>query len=328
MNPLPHRQKARTAGILGFVLLSLSTTGCGFRGDPDGSGTIECTQVQIAPQVGGRLLELRPHEGTVLAQGEVVARIDDADYVLRLQEARAAWAQAQAQLDLVTAGSRDEDIRRARAQVSEARASVTAATADVQRVASVFMKGSATPKQIDDARSNANRSLAALEASEAHLAKMEAGSRSQEKRLAQAQLDQAQARLAIAEKAVTDCTVTSPIPGVVTTRVREPGEVVAPGSTLLTVSNLQDAWLSIYVPETRLAQVRLGLPARVRVDGDRKTHTGTVSFVSSVAEFTPRNIQTPDERAKLVYRVKISVPNPDGLFKPGMPADGYLDTAP
>ena len=98
------------------------------------------------------------------------------------------------------------------------------------------------------------------------------------------------------------------------------------GSTLVTVSCLSNVWLSVYVPENRLSKVRLGKPARVRIDGVAKAFDGVVSFVSEEAEFTPKNVQTPEERSKLVYRVKIALANPDGVFKPGMPADGYLDT--
>ena len=116
--------------------------------------------------------------------------------------------------------------------------------------------------------------------------------------------------------------------GVVTTRDREDGEVVAAAAPLLTVSRLDEVWMSIYVPEDRLGGVKLGQAAAVRIDGSDRRYPGKVTFVSPEAEFTPRNAQTPDERAKLVYRVKITLPNPDGVFKPGMPGDGYLEAGP
>ena len=107
-------------------------------------------------------------------------------------------------------------------------------------------------------------------------------------------------------------------------RNREPGELVSPGTVLITLSRLDEVWLSVYVPETRLANVKLGQPARVKLDGLDKMFKGTVTFVSPEAEFTPKNIQTPAQRARLVYRVKITLPNPEGIFKSGLPADGYL----
>ncbi len=303
--------------------------GCGLRAPtPDGSGTIECTQVQVAPQVAGRIAELLPQEGDAVEAGAVVARLDATDYELRMQEATAAMLQAKAQLDLVLAGPRTEDIEFARQQVNEAEASARAAATDLQRLKQALDAGSVTPKQADDARANAERTGAVLAARQRSLEKLEKGSREQEIAVARAQLQLAEARLAQAVKAVADCTVLAPMDGVVTTRSRERGEIVSPGATLLTLSRLDEVWVSVYLPETHLPRVKLGQKAKVRVDGDAKTYEGTVTFISSEAEFTPKNVQTPEERAKLVYRVKITLQNKDGVFKPGMPADAYLVAAP
>lgn len=305
------------------VLILLS--GCGPRREkPDGSGTIECTQVQVASQVPGRIIKFPAREGAVLKEGDPVAALDPTDYEFKRDEARAGLAQAQAQLDLLLAGSRDEDIARARDLVREAQASATAAEADFQRVKQVFEKKSATPKQMDEARARFDRTTAALSAAEQNLSRLLRGNREEEIRAARARLDQGKARLALAEKAVADCVVTSPLAGVVTTRIREEGEVVGAGAPLVTVSRLDEVWLSIYIPEDLLPRVKPGQAARVKVDGDPAFREGTVTFISPEAEFTPKDVQTPEERAKLVYRVKITLPNPDGVFKPGMPGDGYL----
>ena len=314
--------RTRIALLAGIVA---GIAGCRLHTDkPDGSGTIECTQVQVAPQVAGRIAELPPAEGALLRAGDLVARIDGKDYELRRAEAQAALAVAQAQLDLLLAGTREEDVRRGREQVREAQAAAQAAAADLQRIEQVFAKKSATQKQLDDARSLAERTAAARAAAEANADRLLRGSRQEELRVAQAQVEQARARVALTEKAVADCLVTAPLNGTVTTRIHEPGEVVAAGTPLLTLSRLDEVWLSIYVPETQLARVKLGQPAHVRIDGDAGMYTGAVTFVASEAEFTPRNVQTQDERTKLVYRVKITLANPRGVFKPGMPADGFL----
>ncbi|MBU4200598.1 MAG: efflux RND transporter periplasmic adaptor subunit [Verrucomicrobia bacterium] len=314
-----------------FLLLGLAAgllAGCGFRRDmPDGSGTIECVQVQVAPLVGGRLLTFSPREGAVLKKGDLIARLDPVDYELKRNEARATLAAAQAQLDLMLAGSRDEDIRRSQDQVREAEAAARAADADLQRIKNVYEKKSATQKQMDDTQAAADRTAAARSATEQTLAKVLRGNRDEEIRSAQGLMDAAQARLAQMEKAIADCLVTAPQDGVVTTRVREDGEVVAAGAVLLILSRLNEVWLSLYIPESRLGQVKLGQPAWIGIDGDSRRFEGKVTFVSPEAEFTPRNVQTPEERAKLVYRIKITLPNPDGIFKPGMPADGYLENA-
>ena len=314
--------------ILGVALATLLVTsgGCRWRGvQPDGSGTIDCTQVQVAPQISGRVAELPPQEGDVLKQGALVARLDARDYELKRDEAHAALANAQAQLDLLRAGARVEDIERAREAVREAHAEAMAAAADRKRVGEVFAAGSATQKQQDDAVSAADRTAAALAGAEQNLARLEHGNRPEEIHAAEAQAELAKVRLAQAEKAVADCIVTAPMNGVVTTRSREVGEWVTPGAPLVTLSRLDEVWLAIYIPEDRLSRVKLGGKAWVQLDGDAQRYEGVVTFISPEAEFTPKNAQTPDERAKLVYRVKITLKNPAGIFKPGLPGDGFLE---
>jgi HlyD family secretion protein len=307
------------------LVISIALAGCRWsQPQSDGSGTIECTEVHVAPQVAGRIAHLPPQEGDAVKEGDIVAELDATDYRLRKDEAVAALAAAQAQLDLLKAGSREEDVQRAREQVREAKAAAQAAEADRQRVKSVFDRSSATARQMDEAAALAERTAAAVAGAEQNLARFLKGSRAEEIRAAEAQAEVCRARLALTEKAVADCTVKSPITGIVTTRVREAGEVVAQGATLLSISRLDEVWLSVYVPEPRLSTIRIGQPARVRPDGDARLYDGVVTYVSPQAEFTPRNVQTPDERAKLVYRVKITLKNPDGLFKPGMPADALL----
>lgn len=308
---------------------AVALAGCGIRGpQPDGSGTIECTQVDVAPLVSGRIASMDAEEGMVVTQRQAVARLDASDYELRRAEAESGLAVAQANLDLLLAGSRGEDIRRSEAQVREAQAAADAAAADWERVQKVFAQNSATEKQRDDAKALAERTSAALAAATEQLARIQRGSREEEIRAARAAVDQAAARLAQAEKAVHDCLILAPLDGTVTVKVREAGEFVQAGSPLLTISRLDEVWLALYIPENRLSRVRLGARVRVRIDGDPTAYEGTVTFVSPQAEFTPRNAQTPEERSKLVYRVKVTLVNRDGVFKPGMPADGFLESPP
>ena len=324
-SPAQGRFRCRAALLL---VLAAALAGCRDEGPrPDGSGTIECTQVEVAPQVAGRIVTLLPHEGMAVKAGERVAQLDPTDYELKRDETLAARANAEAQLDLALAGARNEDIQRAREQVAEAEAAARAAEAGFKRIEAVFSRKSATQKQLDDAREARERTAAALAGAQQNLAKLLHGNRAEEIRAALAFRDQAAARVAQAEKAIADCTVTSPTAGVVTTRNREDGEMVGAGTPLITLSRLDEVWLSIYIPENRLAKVKLGQSARVKVDGDPTFHPGTVTFISPEAEFTPRNIQTPDERVKLVYRIKITLANSKGIFKPGMPADGFLENA-
>jgi HlyD family secretion protein len=308
--------------LFGCVLAA----GCRWQGaKPDGSGTMDCTQVQVSAQIAGRIVELSPQEGDVVKKGAPVARLDARDYELKRDEARAALANMQAQLDLLKAGARAEDIERAREAVREARAAATAAAADKKRIEEVFAQGSATQKLLDDARAGAERTAAALAGAEQTLARLEHGNRPEEIRIAETQVELAKAKLALAEKSVADCVINAPLDGTVTTRSREPGEWVAPGAPLVTLSRLDEVWLAIYIPENQLGRVKLRQKASVKLDGSEQRYGGVVTFISPEAEFTPKNAQTPDERAKLVYRVKVTLKNPNGVFKPGLPADAYLE---
>ena len=308
-----------------MVLTLFLAAGCSLNGNkPDGSGTIECTEVDVATQVAGKIVALPPQEGDDVRTGDLVARIDPEDYDLKRNEAKATVAVARAQLELLLAGSRAEDIERAREQVVEAEALADSAAADLRRITSVYQSGAATQKQMDDARAQADRTKAILAAAGQNLTKLEKGSREEEIRLAETQVAQAESRLALTEKSVADCVITSLVSGVVTTRIHEEGEFVPIGAPLITISRLDEVWLSVYVPETALGGVKIGRKARVKIDGQPDFFEGKVTYISPTAEFTPRNVQTPDERAKLVYRVKITLANKEGIFKPGLPADGYL----
>lgn len=306
-------------------LAALVCASCSLNTDkPDGSGTIECTQVRIAPEVAGRITALAFTEGDSITNGQLLAMIDPLPYQLRREEARASLALAQSQLDLMIAGSREEDVLRAKAQVREAQALAGAAAADAKRIEALFTGNSVTVKQRDDAVTAADRTAAALAAAEQILSRLVKGNRPEEIQATQAAVALARARLALTEKAVSDCVITAPRAGIITTRNAEPGEVTAVGAPLATLSQLDEVWLSLYLPATRLAGIKTGQKASVKIDGDPARYEGTITFVSPEAEFTPRNVQTPDARVKLVYRIKVTLPNPKGLFKPGMPADGYL----
>ncbi len=311
------------------LLCVLALVGCG-RGwrTPDGSGTIETTEVQVSAQVPGQLEELRVDGGSHVAAGDTLATIDPADHRLRLDGARAALAQAQARLDLVLAGARDENIEQARSMVREAKAASDLASTNFGRARQLYDKGSVTEQQLDEARTASERAAAALSSAEEGLAMLLRGNREQEIRMAQTQVDQVRAEVGLAQRAVEHCSVVSPADGTITTKISEPGEMVAAGTPIVTLALLGEVWLSVYIPEARLAETALGDTAYVTVDGDSRVFDGVVSFISPEAEFTPRDVQTPDERTKLVYRVKIALPNPEGVFKPGMPADGYIGRRP
>ena len=306
------------------------------------SGQADATEVQIAPEVGGRIIEMTIAEGDRVKRGDVVARIDTRDIDLSLQRARAERAQADAQLRLLQAGARGEDIRQAESQVAAASADLAAAEADLaaagtdlQRFERLLESNSGSQKQRDDAltrRQMAADRVAAARARQAGareaVARLRAGSRREEIDGARARVDAVDAQIATLEKAKSDTVLTAPIDGIVTERLLDPGEIVAPRAPVAVVADLDRAWAEVFVDEPVVPRIRLGQPATVFTDAGGPGLPGKVSYVSSKAEFTPRNVQTAEDRSKLVYRVKIAVDNSSGILKQGMPVEAEIALQP
>jgi HlyD family secretion protein len=288
------------------------------------SGHVEATQVRLAAKVGGQLLEAPFEEGHTVAAGVTVARIDTKDAEHRLAQARATAEAADAQLRLLLSGTRAEDLRRAEEQLAQAQAELDAARRDLDRLSGLAERGTATEKSRDDAATRKEVAERAVAAARAELDKLMAGPRRQEIEAARAQRASAEAMVAAVEQQITDATVVAPVAGVITARVAEPGEVLPPGGTIAILTDVARPWLTVWIDEPNLSRVKLGQSVTVRIDGSDHSFDGVVSFISPIAEFTPKNVQTPDERAKLVFRVKVRLENPEGIFKPGMPADAYF----
>ena len=266
------------------------------------SGHIEATEVQLAPDVGGRLLELRPAEGDRVAAGDIVARLD----------------------------TRDVELQIARARADRAAAELKAADADLVRFEALLAANAGSQKQRDDAQARvdvARERVRALqqriEAAREGVARLEAGASREEIDGARARVAAADAQLAVLEKGRADATVVSPVAGLVTQKLAEAGEVVAPRTPLLVVTDLDNAWANLFVPEPLIPRIALGQAATILTDAGGRV-PGTVTFISPQAEFTPRNVQTAEERSKLVYRIKVSVDNRAGTLKVGMPVDAEL----
>jgi len=302
------------------------------------SGQVEATDVQLAPQVGGRLLELHAVEGDRVNAGDVVARLDVADTRIALTRAQADRDQAEAQLRLLLAGARPEDVRQAEAQVAAAQSNVGAAEAerasaqaDVARFEALLASNSGSRKQRDDAvtrRDVAKERLQAAQdqarAARENLARLRAGSRPEEIQAGRARVAAAAAQTAAYEKAVADATRVAPVSGVVTEKLADVGELIQPRAPIVVISDLDHAWANVYVDEPFVPRLRLGQAATLFTDAGGAGIAGTLTYVSQKAEFTPRNVQTADERAKLVYRVKVSVDNRQGVLKAGMPVEAEI----
>jgi HlyD family secretion protein len=323
------RRTAKALAGAAFLALAVAGAACR-RGDDSGlivaSGHVEATEVLVSTKVPGTIESLSVDEGSVVAAGQELARIDTTDTRIALDAARADRGQADAELRLRVAGSRVEDVREARAQVVRAQADLEGAQKDLDRMEGLLATGSGTTKARDDARTRRDVGQAALDAAKERLQRLEAGSRREEIDAARARLQSADARIEQLQQQLKDALIVSPVAGVVTEKLSDKGELAARGTGIVVVTDLPNAWLNAYVSETDLARLRLGQEAEVVTD-DGQSRKGRVSFVASRAEFTPKNVQTRDERVKLVYRIKVALENADGLFKPGMPATARLTPA-
>jgi HlyD family secretion protein len=291
------------------------------------AGHVEATDVHVAAKVGGRLERFTLQEGDPVKLGQVLAQLDITDSRLSLGQAQADRDQAAAELDLRLAGSRPEDIAEAASQVANARADLEGAQKELDRMQALLDRGSGTAKSRDDAKTRRDMAAARRRAAREALARVRHGSRPQEIAAARAKVASAEARMASLEQQIRDATVVSPLAGVATEKVAQQGELLQAGSPLCVITDLANAWLTVYVVETDLGRLRLGQPAVVVTDlGQRRD--GHITYISSEAEFTPKNVQTRDERVKLVYKVKVGLDNRDGLFKPGMPSEARFEAPP
>lgn len=299
---------------------------------PQASGYVEATDVQIAAKGPGRILTVAVREGDRVEAGQTLVTLSAEDLDRQEQRLGAERAQAVAQLRLVQAGARSEDVAQAAATVAAVQADWRAAVeerdaaiADAARFRRLADDRAGSLKASDDAAARQRVAEARVQAvadrvtaAQAQLARVRAGARDEEVAAAAARVAVLDTHLRTLQAERGDLVLTAPAAGVVTARTAEPGEVVAPRVPLVTLVDLDHAWVTAYVEEPRIGEVILGAPARVTTDGGAVLD-GRVAFVSPRAEFTPRNVQTAAERARLVYRVRITVDNRAGTLKPGMP---------
>ena len=305
------------------------------------SGHVEATETRLAPEAGGRILTLTVKEGDRVQRGQTVLTLDTRDVELAIDRAKAEQASAEAQLRLVQAGARVEDLRQAQSQIDTARAEVAASRAelqaaeqDLERFDTLLKNNSGSRKQRDDAatrrdvaRDRVTQAESRVKTADETLAKLRAGARPEEIDAARARVNVVVAQIASLEKGLSDATLASPIAGLVTEKLVEVGEMIAPRAPALVLVDLDHAWADVFVPEPTVPQIKIGQQATVFTDAGGAGLTGTITYISPKAEFTPRNVQTAEERSKLVYRVRINVDNKEGVLKQGMPVEAEIGLA-
>jgi HlyD family secretion protein len=291
------------------------------------SGTAEATEAQLGFQATGRIAEILVREGDAVQANVPLASLDRSEQQARLDQTQAQLASARALLSEMERGSRSEEIAQARANRDAAAQRLDDAKRDLERATQLRDGGAVSQEAFDKARLARDLAKSQYDAVSEQFALVQAGPRAERIEAQQGQVAQAEGAVRQIEATLANMTIRSTFDGIVTVRHREPGEIVPAGAAVLTVMNPADRWVRIYVPETRIGRMRLGLPAILTCDTFAgKRYTGEISFIASQAEFTPKTVQTAEERVKLVYAVKVRITGDPSLdLKPGMPVDVTID---
>ena len=289
-------------------------------------GSIDMRTVDLAFEESGRLQSVLFEEGSSVKAGDLVAKLDDTRYKIARDQAASQVGVAQAQLTLLLAGTRAEEIDVARARLKAAEANLVLSERtertckrhrDMGKASSALARDQACYKASADraSRDEAKRTLEMLLA----------GTRAEEIEVARATVKQAQTQLADAERALKNCSLFAPNDGVIRTRLKEPGDMVGASAPIYEMALMNPLWARVYIDEPNLGRITMGQKVAVSVDSfPDKTFEATVGFISSVAEFTPKTVQTEAIRTNLVYEVRLTVADPEGLLRLGMPVTARL----
>jgi HlyD family secretion protein len=285
------------------------------------SGTIEATEVNLTAKLPGTLAFVSVKAGDGVKKGQVVSSLVRED--LKAQEERDALGVQRAEVllaDLV-AGARQQEIAEARAAVNTARTSYDKAGTDYGRLKELHQAGAVSQADLEKAETGLAVAQNQLDSAQARLDLLQAGSRPDQIEAARLELERSRTVLEATRSLLEDTAISSPLDGTVVTRNFEPGEFVPAGAAVLTVADLKDLWIRVYISTDDLPAIKLGQEVNFTVSGSPEIFKGTIVEIASKGEFTPKMIQTKQERTNIVYAVKVGIDNSSGLFKPGMPAD-------
>jgi len=284
-----------------FILISTSMiilllAGCGNNNDhTGGSGLIEADETVVSAETSGRVLERLFEEGSVVSEGDTLVIIDQSRLELQLESAVAGQ-------NVVEAGLSIADLK-----VSQTKSTEEFAQKELDRVARLLRSGTANQKQYDQVEFEKDQSLIARETAEAEIARL------------QAELMRTNTEIAHLQRLLDDCFPLAPLSGVVTEKYVQTGELLTPGKPIARITQLDSVWVKVYFPAGSFANIELGTHAAVSTESGGGEYNGTVVWTSPEAEFTPKNVQTEESRADLVYAIKVRIPNTDNSLKVGMP---------
>ena len=282
------------------------------------SGPVDVRQVDLSFRVEGRLARLLVEEGDRVSAGQRVAELDDGYLADAVRVTQGRVAAQQAQLAKLEAGNRPQEIAQARSELERAEATLVNAKATYERRAGVALDATVSRQSLDDARAALRQAEAQAARARQALDLQRQGFREEDIAIGRAQLSSEQATLDLMRRRLADAVLSAPADGIVMTRVREPGSMTLPGATIATLALKDPMQVRAWVAEPDLGRAVPGTAAEIATDGGKLYH-GQVGFVSPVAEFTPKTVETRELRTSLVYRLRIVVTDPDDNLRQGMP---------
>jgi HlyD family secretion protein len=285
-------------------------------------GNIEAHESLVSFKVTGRIIALPVQEGMTMKAGDLMARLDSDDYRQQIAVDEAAVRSRNRQLALALAGTRKQDIEAAKLTMLDAQSDLEQKKKDYTRYQALYEKDEIPGQTRDLAATNVSRAQDTFDRDCQIYNELVEGTRREELAVDRANVHQAAQTETMSRIRLAYTLLHAPFNGVVLERQAELGEVVLPGTPVVTLGDLDHLWVRVYVPETDLGEVHWGQAVAVHTDSfPGKTYPGHISFISSEAEFTPKSVQTEKERVTLVYRVKVDLENPRYELKPGMPSD-------
>lgn len=287
----------------------------------EASGTIEALSVDLTAKVPGTIESIDVKPGDKVKQGEQIAKLSRSDLIAQRERDALNVAIAQNKLDDLLSGARSQQIKEAQANVNIRQAASEKARKDLERAEALYQEGSIALAELEVYQNNYTVAVNQLEAAKAGLSLLLAGSSDNQLKAAENQVKMMEAVLKSTEAVLADLIIASPLDGLVQSRNFERGEYVMAGAALATIVNPDVVWVNVYIPTDDLPYIKLGEKASIKVSGLNRVFEGTITEIATKGEFTPKTIQTKKERANIVYKVKIETSNPEGILKPGMPAD-------
>jgi HlyD family secretion protein len=320
------------AALAALLIAAMSTRGFGLLGSGDGGaltlhGNVDIRQVDLAFRVSGRIAAIPFEEGAHVPEGAVLAKLDAAPLKDQLNAAQAQIAVAAAELDKRRNGNRPQDIAQAAAKLADAQASLASAKEEYERRADLVKTGAVSQALFDASTAKFRSAQAQVSAAQQALSLQRAGARAEDVAAAAAQRQQAEAQAAKANTDLNDTVLHAPNAGTILTRAREPGAIVQPGETVLTLTIDRPMRVRAYIPEPDLSRIAPGMAVTVTTDGNAKAYHGTIGNIASTAEFTPKTVQTEALRTDLVYRVRIIVTDADDALRQGAPVTVSIPSA-